>query len=56
MKKYERTYSEEQINEIYRYLMAKPMIEAEKLVTILRNPVMIKEVNQEQQENARQET
>lgn len=47
MKKYERTYSEEQINELYRYLMAKPMIEAEKLVTILRNPVMIKEVNQE---------
>lgn len=46
-------YSEDQVNELYRYLMQKPMLEVEKYVTILRNPVKVNdETTTEKQENA----
>lgn len=38
------TYSEDQVNSIYKYLMQKPMLETEKLVAALRSPLKIEEV------------
>ncbi len=45
-------YTEDQVNELYNYLMKKPMFEVEKYVTILRKPVKLEEQTAEKQENA----
>lgn len=50
MKK-QHIYTLEQINQVYSYLMTKPMAEVEKFVTILRSPVKVVE-EQSQQEPA----
>lgn len=41
--KYNYTYSQDQVDELYRYLMTKPMVESEKLVNILRKPLKLDE-------------
>ena len=37
------TYTQEQLDKVYAYLVAKPMREVEPLVLILRNPSKIEE-------------
>lgn len=53
-KLYTYTYSQEQVDELYRYLMTKPMMESEKFVNILRKPVSLNDVTSEQQQNEAQ--
>lgn len=37
------TYSEEQINKLYAYLMNRPMVETENLVVVLRSPLKVED-------------
>lgn len=37
------TYTEEQINKLYAYLMNRPMVETENLVVVLRSPLKVED-------------
>lgn len=54
--KEQRIYTIDQINQVYSYLMTRPMAEVEKFVAILRSPVKVVEEQTQQGQIFNEET